>query len=61
MGCEIHDPKCTVAQGVIVNSPGICRDVVIRRSGAKEGIIVYVSTDGRLDREVVLIMSVVKD
>jgi len=44
-----------------VDSPGVCRDVVIRRSGAEEGIIVYVSTDGRLDREVVLIMSVVKD
>ena len=44
-----------------MDSPGICRDVVIRRSGAKEGIIVYVSTDGRLDREVVLIVFVVKD
>jgi len=41
--------------------PGICRDVVIRRSGAEEGVIVYVSTDGRLDREVILVVFVVKD
>jgi len=44
-----------------VDSPGICRDVVIRRSGAKEGIIVDVPTDGRLDREVILVVFVVKD
>ena len=44
-----------------MDSPGVCRDVVIRRSGAKEGIIIDMPTDGRLDREVILIMSVVKD
>ena len=61
MGRKVHYSKCTVAQGVIVDSPGICRDVVIRRSGAEEGVIVYVSTDGRLDREVILVVFVVKD
>ena len=44
-----------------MDSPSICRDVVIRRSGAKEGIIVDVPTDGRLDREVILVVFVVKD
>jgi hypothetical protein len=61
MGCEVDYPKCPVSERIIVDTPGVCIDIMMGRSGFEQGEITNMFIVRRFNRVVECIMLVVKD
>lgn len=45
MGCEVDYPKRPVAEGVIVYSPAVCIDIMLRRGVLEQGVVANMEID----------------
>ena len=60
MGCEVDYPKSPIAEGVIVDSPAVCIDIMLRRGILEQGMIANMEIDRWGNRVMFRIVLVVK-